>query len=201
MFIAFEGGEGAGKSTQIQRLATYLDSRGHDVVVTREPGGTPVAEAMRAYVLDPANTIDALEECFIIATGRASHVAKVVKPALAAGQAVLTDRYVYSSYVYQGIAGGLSLEKAKAINAPAIDGCEPDLVILLDIDPATGVERARAAKAGGDRMDLNSMAFHTQVNAGFRQIMGDRWVLIDANRDADAIFADIVAALESRGLV
>lgn len=199
MFIAFEGGEGAGKSTQIQRLATYLADRDHDVVVTREPGGTPVAEAMRAYVLDPANTIDALEECFIIATGRASHVAKVVKPALAAGQTVLTDRYVYSSYVYQGIAGGLSLEKAMAINAPAIDGCEPDLVILLDIDPAIGVDRARAAKAGGDRLDLASMAFHAQVNAGFRQIMDDRWVCIDANRDADAIFADIVAAVESRG--
>lgn len=199
MFIAFEGGEGAGKSTQIQRLATYLADRDHDVVVTREPGGTPVAEAMRAYVLDPAHTIDALEECFIIATGRASHVEKVIKPALAVGQTVLTDRFVYSSYVYQGIAGGLGLEKAVQINAPAIDGCEPDLVILLDIDPTTGVDRARAAKAGGDRLDLASMAFHAQVNAGFRQIMDDRWVCIDANRDADAIFADIVAAVESRG--
>lgn len=201
MFIAFEGGEGAGKSTQIQRLNAYLAERGHKVTVTREPGGTPVAEAMRDYVLNPANTIDPLEECFIIATGRASHVAKVIKPALAAGQIVLTDRYVYSSYVYQGIAGGLGLEKAVQINTPAIDGCEPDLVILLDIDPTTGVDRARTAKAGGDRMDQASLAFHEEVNAGFRQIMDERWELIDARREKDAIFTDIVAALENRGLL
>lgn len=201
MFIAFEGGEGAGKSTQITRLRDLLEACGHTVDVTREPGGTPVAEAMRAYVLDPANTINALEECYIIATGRASHVAQRIRPALAAGTTVLTDRFVYSSYVYQGIAGGLGLEKAKRINEPAVDGCEPDLVILLDIDPEIGVARARAAKDGGDRLDQAGMAFHAQVNAGYRQIVDDRWVVIDASRSPDVIFADIVAALHQRGLL
>lgn len=201
MFIAFEGGEGAGKSTQIQRIATWLGGRGNQVIVTREPGGTPVAEAMRAYVLNPAHQVDALEECYIIATGRASHVAKVIKPALAAGETVLTDRYVYSSYVYQGIAGGLGLERAKQINASAIDGCEPDVVVFLDIDPEVGVGRARAAKEGGDRLDQASMAFHHAVNSGYHQIMDERWVRIDANQTEDAIFTDIVAALQTRGLV
>ncbi|WP_336249208.1 dTMP kinase [Stomatohabitans albus] len=200
MFIAFEGGEGAGKSTQIELLKNYLTERGHDVELTREPGGTPVAEAMRDYVLNPANTIDALEECFIIATGRASHVAHRIRPALAAGKTVITDRFVYSSYVYQGIAGGLGLEKAKRINEPAIDGCEPDLIILLDIEASTGVARARQAKDGGDRLDQASMAFHEQVNAGYRTIVDDRWAVIDANRDVAAVFDDIVHVMTDRGL-
>lgn len=200
MFIVFEGGEGAGKSTQIDRLAQWLTDHGYAVERTREPGGTTFAEAMRTYLLDPDHQLNGLEECYLIAAGRASHVARLIRPALADHKVVVCDRYVYSSYVYQGIAGGLGVETVKAINAHAVGDCHADLVILLDIDPEVGVERARRVKDGGNRIDQASMAFHRQVNEGFRTIADDRWVIIDANHDEDAVFADIIQAVQPLGL-
>lgn len=200
MFIVFEGGEGAGKSTQIDRLAQWLTDHGYVVERTREPGGTTFAEAMRTYLLDPDHQLNGLEECYLIAAGRASHVARLIRPALADHKVVVCDRYVYSSYVYQGIAGGLGVETVKAINAHAVGDCHADLVILLDIDPEVGVERARRVKDGGNRIDQASMTFHRQVNEGFRTIADDRWVIIDANHDEDAVFADIIQAVQPLGL-
>jgi dTMP kinase len=201
-FITFEGGEGTGKTTQIRRLAAHLEGLGRAVVVTREPGGTPVAEAARAVLLDPALAPDGLTELFLLEAARRDHVERVIRPALEGGGVVLSDRFADSSTVYQGIVRGLGEELVIRLNRLATGDLEPDLTLVLDLDPDAGVPRARARNASGSggesRLDDEPAEFHRRVRAGFlrlAELHPDRVRLIDASGDEDAVFAAVLAAL------
>ncbi len=149
-FITFEGGEGTGKSTQIALLADWLRAIGRTVLVTREPGGTQVAEAVRAVLLDPSMEPDGLTELFLLEAARRDHVERVVRPALDRGDVVLSDRYADSSTVYQGMVRGIGVERVEALNRIATEGLEPDLTLVLDLDHESGLNRARSRNAAGD---------------------------------------------------
>lgn len=185
LFIAFEGGEASGKSTQASRLAGSLDA-----VLTREPGGTPVGEQLRSIVLDPTGVIDARTEALLMAAARAQHVADVIEPALAAGRHVVTDRFTASSLAYQGHARGLGIDAVRSLSAFATGGLEPDLYVLLDLDPAAA--RARRPR-DHDRMETAGDEFHLRVRDGFLALVDDRWLVVDASRPVEEIEATVAS--------
>lgn len=198
-FIALEGGEGAGKSTQVRRLAEALRQRGLDVVVTREPGGSEGAEAIRGLLLRGSeDRWGPQAEALLFAAARADHVEKLIRPAVSAGRWVLSDRFVDSSLAYQGGAGGLGVDAVRKINNFAIGAHFPDrsLVLLLP----EGGERARARDgADSDRIGARSDAYHQAVEAAFRRIAADepdRVKLIDASGRQEQVTARLLAALE-----
>lgn len=192
-FIVFEGPEGAGKSTQIARLAERLRTAGIEPLQTREPGGTTMGDRVRDVLLDPDLRVDPLAEFLLYAAGRAQHVAEVIAPALAAGRVVLSDRFAAASVAYQGYGRGLDLDWVSEVNARAVQGCVPDRVVLLDLDPAVGLARV-AARGRPDRLEAADLAFHRRARAGFAaQADADpgRWRRLDADQGADAL-ADAV---------
>lgn len=169
VFITFEGGDGAGKTTQMRRLADAVERAGVDVVVVREPGGTPVGEAIRAVLLGPEHErMEPVAELFLFAASRAQLTEEVIRPALAAGRVVLCDRYADSTTAYQGYGRGLDLDFVRRVNEAATGGLKPDLTIVLDVDPREGV--AVASEGGPDRMERESAAFHERVRAGYATI-------------------------------
>jgi dTMP kinase len=172
-FISLEGGEGVGKSTQVQALANVLRSRGIDLVVTREPGGSAGAEAIRDLLLGGHDDRWSPQaEALLFAAARADHVAKTIRPALARGQWVLSDRFVDSSLAYQGGAGGLGIETVRTINAFGIDGDFPDRTIVLTLEE--GAERARARDINGsDRIGGRPLDYHRKVEAAFHIIAAE----------------------------
>jgi dTMP kinase len=197
VFIAFEGGEGAGKSTQIERLAGALRNTGRIVVVTHEPGATEVGRGIRDLVLHHSQPLSARAEALLFAADRAHHVDTVIQPALDAKRVVLTDRYVDSSLAYQGVGRKLSIEEIRRISRWATQGLTPDLTILLDIAPAAGLARARDS-AGGDKLEAESLHFHEEVRRAFLHLAEAeprRYRVIDANRGADQVAADVQAAV------
>ncbi|NLG08886.1 MAG: dTMP kinase [Deinococcales bacterium] len=203
-FIVFEGPEGAGKSTQIARLAARLAERGRAPLVTREPGGTPAGEAMRAVLLDPQLDIAPLAEFLLYAAARAQHVEEVIRPALEAGTDVISDRFTGASVAYQGYGRGLPLDLIDDLNRHATGGLRPDRTLLLDLDPARGLARA-AARSDHDRLEAAGLAFHQRARQGFlAQAASDEgWVVIDADADevtvADAVWhavEDLLAPAE-----
>jgi dTMP kinase len=201
LFVAFEGGEGVGKSTQITRAAAWLRATGREVLPTREPGGTPLGEELRRLVLDPdSHHVTPRAEALLYAADRAHHVDTVIRPALEAGTVVLTDRYIDSTLAYQGAGRGLSVTEARVITAWATDGLLPDLTVLLDLDPVVGLRRA-GARSSLDRLEAASPAFHQAVRDGFlalAQEAPDRYLVIDAQLDADVIAAHVKDALAAR---
>ncbi len=201
-FITFEGGEGTGKTTQIRALAAHLEARGHVVIVTREPGGTPLAEAARAVLLDPALEPLGLSELFLLEAARHDHVERVIRPALARGEVVLCDRYADSSTVYQGMVRGIGVERVEELNRLATGDLDPDLTIILDLDPEAGVHRARSRNAAGDgsesRLDDEPAEFHRCVREGFLRLAAlhpDRVLVVDATGDPDAVFSRLLTEL------
>ena len=199
MLIAFEGGEGTGKSTQARLLAERLRAEaGRDVVVTFQPGATGIGTAIREVLLDPATTgLDARAEALLMAADRAQHVAEVVRPALEAGAVVVTDRYLYSSVAYQGHGRELGPDAVAALSTFATGGLEADLVLLLTVPPE--VRDARLAERGGhDRFEQAGEAFHERVEAGFRAQAAadpDRWVVLDGHGAVDDVADRIWAAV------
>jgi dTMP kinase len=197
-FITFEGGEGTGKTTQISKLAEYLEARGHTVVVTREPGGTPVAEAARAVILDPALEQDGLTELFLLEAARHDHVEHVIAPALQRGEVVISDRYADSSTVYQGMVRGLGEELVIQLNRLATGDLEPDLTVVFDLDPEEGLGRARSRNAAGaeaDRLDDEPSEFHQRVREGFfrlAELHPERVRIVDASGDPETVFARLL---------
>lgn len=191
-FIVFEGPEGAGKSTQLRLLAARLERAGMAPVVTREPGGTPTGEAIRALLLDPALAIGPLSEFLLYSASRAEHVDKLIRPALAAGRVVLCDRFVGSSVAYQGHGRGLELALIAEVSRYATGGLAPDLTLLLDLDPAEGLQRV-AARGQRDRLEQADLAFHRRVRAGYlAQCRQDAsWRLLDA-RLSEAALAELI---------
>ncbi len=203
-FITFEGGEGAGKSTQIRRLAGTLRASGLEALMTREPGGSLGAEAIRELVLNrPDLAFDPLAEALLFAASRADHVRKVIQPALGRGSFVLCDRFADSSIAYQGAGTELPLDVVTALRAIAVGSCEPDLTIILDLDPAAGAARIRArdGAGGADRFEAESLAFHQRVRAAFLKIAADnplRCAVIDASLPPDQIASQIMQAVKAR---
>jgi dTMP kinase len=196
IFIAFEGGEGAGKSTQASALADHLAARGHAVTRTREPGGTPAAEAIRSVLLDPANAgLDDRAEALLFAAARGEHVARVIRPALERGDIVVCDRFMDSSVAYQGIARGLGRERVADLSLWATGGLRPDLAVLLDVDPALGLARLE----GPDRLEAEPVEWHQRVREGFRQIAADdpdRYLVLDASRPVEDLAIEIAARVD-----
>ena len=194
VFIAFEGGEGAGKSTQVQRLHGWLTEQGIAARATREPGATGIGGTLRSIVLDPANTqLSPRTEALLYAADRAQHVHEVLSPALAAGEVVVTDRYVDSSLAYQGAGRTLEPAEVRSISRWATEGLTPDLTVLLDLPPETGLARARG-RAAADRLEGESVGFHQRVRATFLQLAGAepaRYLVLDATGSPDDL-ADAV---------
>ncbi|UWX86499.1 dTMP kinase [Arthrobacter sp. zg-Y1110] len=195
-----EGGDGAGKSTQAQRLAAALQETGRTVLRTREPGGTPVGEQLRALVLEHGNgEIDARTEALIFAASRAAHVQQVIEPALAAGTVVVCDRYVDSSIAYQGAGRQLGTDAVRTLNHWATGGLEPDLTVLLDVDPERGRDRRTAGDAAEDRLESEPDAFHLQIRLAFleaAQAAPGRYLVLDAGRPMDELAETILRRVE-----
>jgi dTMP kinase len=193
-FVVLEGGEGSGKSTQTRLLAARLGAR-----ATREPGGTALGEELRRLVLSPRpEPVAARAELLLMAAARAQHVAEVVRPALEAGEDVVSDRFSGSTLAYQAYGRGLPLAEVEAACHLASDGLEPDLVVLLDLSPEVGAAR----RAGGpDRIEAAGPAFHARVRDGFLAIAAtapERWVVLDASRPADEIAEEIARLVDDR---
>jgi dTMP kinase len=198
-FITLEGGEGVGKSTQVKALAEALKSRGVDCLVTREPGGSGGAEAIRELLLGgEEERWGARAEALLFAAARADHAAKTIEPALTAGRWVISDRFVDSSLAYQGGAGGLGIETVREINAFALDGSFPDRTLVLMLDE--GGERARARDTqGSDRIGGRSAEYHHKVETAFRLIAieePERVVLVDATGSPEAVTARLLDAIQ-----
>lgn len=200
-FITFEGIEGCGKTTQLQRLAERL---GEAAVVTKEPGGTAIGRALRSVLLDPGSRgMAPMTELLLYFADRAQNVSEVVRPALALGRIVLCDRYVESSLAYQGYGRGVSLSDIRSLAAMATGGLRPDLIVLIDVPVAMGL--ARVGRRGAhDRLESETLAFHERVRRGFHELMAgepERWLRLDGTSEPDAIFEPLWEALVGRGLV
>ncbi|MDQ0661524.1 dTMP kinase [Arthrobacter ulcerisalmonis] len=201
VFIAFEGGDGAGKSTQAARLASALESRGYTVLCTREPGGTPVGEKLRSLVLDHGNgDIDAHTEALIFAASRAAHATQVIRPALGRGEIVLTDRYIDSSVAYQGAGRNLGLDAVRTVNEWATSGLQPHLTVLLDVDPRLGRSRRTAGQAAEDRLESEADEFHTRIRDAFLNLAASRpesYLVLPAHLPIDELAARILARVDT----
>ncbi|WOE74024.1 dTMP kinase [Alterisphingorhabdus coralli] len=205
-FIAFEGGEGAGKSTQIKLLSEMLKADGIGHIVTREPGGTPAAEAIRELLLSGADERwNARSEALLFAAARADHVARVIRPTIAAGQWVLCDRFVDSSRAYQSAGEGLDDDAIMQLHAIGSEGLLPDLTILLEISQDAAAERIRARDGDDhDRFQRRDTDFHKQVAEAFHQFAEaepDRFLVISAEQSPEDVHAEICGYLVKKGLV
>ena len=201
LFIAFEGGDGAGKSTQAARLSDALESRGLTVLRTREPGGTPIGEKLRSLVLDHGHgTIDARTDALMFAAARAAHAHQVIRPALAQGTVVITDRYVDSSVAYQGVGRGLGAEGVLSLNEWATEGLHPHLTVLLDVDPAHGRQRRTAGDAAEDRLESEPDEFHSAIRHAFLDLAKaapSSYLVLPAGEEIEALAARILERVES----
>lgn len=197
LFIAFEGGDGAGKSTQSRLLGAALGTR-YTVLHTREPGGTELGHRIRELLLHGEDgSVSPRAEALLFAADRAHHVATVVRPALDRGHVVLTDRYLDSSVAYQGAARDLGHEEIRDLSLWAVEGLVPDLTVLLDVSAAEGRERRGTEH---DRLEREADAFHDRVRAGFLDLARrapERYLVLDAARGADALAAEVLARVES----
>lgn len=202
-FISFEGGEGAGKSTQVRRLGEKLRSLGFDVVMTREPGGSPGAEAVRHVLLSgAAKPLGPVTEAMLFAAARADHVGATIRPALERGAFVICDRFVDSTRVYQGALGNVDPRLIRALERVTVGPTIPDLTIVLDLPAAEGLRRASARSgAGADRFESEDVTFHRHLRDAFRELAErepERCVLVDAGGDADGVADTVWRLVETR---
>ena len=203
LFVSFEGGEGCGKSTILKLLAAKLEKEGYELVLTREPGGTPIAEQIRNVILDKANTkMDPRTEALLYAASRRQHLVEKIWPALKEGKIVLCDRFLDSSLAYQGVARGLGIDEVLNMNYFATEKTFPDLTLLFDLQPEIGLERiAENANREVNRLDLEKLSFHTKVRDAFHELarrFTNRYVIIDASRSIEEVEAAAYQAIKER---
>ncbi len=196
LLITMEGPDGSGKTMQMDLLEAALREQGYPVIRSREPGGTPIGEAIRNVILNPEYTeMDSMTEAMLYAASRAQHVAEKIKPAIAEGYIVLLDRFLDSSLVYQGIGRGMTIETIEAINRFATGGLQPDATIMVYIDYEEGLRRKKQQNGSLDRMEAQQDNFHRRVNEGYLQLAQrypERIQLIDGARDPQTIHQDIL---------
>jgi dTMP kinase len=205
-FITFEGGEGAGKSTQIARLRRRIEAAGSPVLVTREPGGSPRAERIRKFLLaGGAKAYGPLAEAVLFTSARMDHLERTIRPALQAGTHVLCDRFADSTRAYQGALGSLDDRTLAGLERIAVDGTEPDLTLVLDLPPEAGLERIRRRQAergeGADRFEAEGLPFHAALREAFLRIAAaspHRCVVVDARADETAVEAAVWQAVQER---
>ena len=195
-FITFEGSEGSGKTSQLKELAEWLQSQGNKVLVTREPGGTPIGDPIRDILLDPAHKeMEATTEILLFSAARAQLVGQVIRPHLSGGGIVLCDRYSDSTLAYQGYGRGLELSTLRVITSFATSGLQPALKIYLDVPVEEGLSRRQKAEgAEWNRLDAEELAFHQRVRKGYMSLIADephRWAVIDATQPFDVVQQEI----------
>ena len=197
MFVTFEGGEGSGKSTQVAMLVERLQSSGRESIATREPGGSATSEQIRDLILQDSSVgMSPRCESLLFAAARAEHVASVIRPALARGVVVVSDRFVDSSIAYQGVGRGLGHSDVAEISSWATDGLEPDLTVVLDLDPVVGLGRAQDP----NRLEAEGLSFHCAVREtflGLAQSNPDTHVVVPADRHPDSVSVDVWLAVEA----
>jgi dTMP kinase len=201
-FITFEGGEGAGKSTQLKRLALRLEAGGREVVATREPGGSPGAEHIRALVLNgSADRWSPVTETLLMYASRRDHVERVIRPALERGAWVVCDRFADSTRAYQGAAGGTDPAFIAALETYVLEGTRPDLTLIFDLPTEVGLQRAHARAGAEMRFESKGLAFHERLRAAFLEIARiepERCAVIDATGSLDEVETAVWAAVEAR---
>jgi dTMP kinase len=203
LFITFEGGEGSGKSSVMKEVAKRLAADGYEIIETREPGGTPIAEQIRNVILDKANTkMDARTEALLYAASRRQHLVEKVWPALEEGKIVMSDRFLDSSLAYQGVARGLGVDNVLNVNLFATEGKYPDLTLFFDIEPELGLARIAANKGREvNRLDLEALSFHHMVRNAFLDLSkryADRYVKIDASKTFEEVIEDAYREIKKR---
>lgn len=201
-FITLEGGEGTGKSTQVRRLASALEAQGKHCIITREPGGSPGAEEIRALLVNGLpGRWDPLTETLLVFAARADHVERTIRPALDAGKFVVCDRFTDSTYAYQGVGRDMPRETIRRIESIVLDDFKPDLTLVLDLPVETGLARAKSRGAAENRFENFDAAFHERLRQAFLDIAKrapDRCVLIDAGGSEDEVAGAIWGAVERR---
>lgn len=202
-FITFEGPDGSGKSTIISLVAKYLEEHNFDYVLTREPGGSLIAEKIRDIILDTNNSnLAPSTEALLYAASRAQHFSEIIKPGLENNKIVLCDRFIDSSLAYQGIARGLGIDNVYEINKFAIDDVLPDLTIFFDVSPEIGLQRIQQnANREVNRLDLEGLKFHQDVYKGYKEIISsqdERFVRVDAANSIEKVFQDTIAIIKER---
>jgi dTMP kinase len=205
LFVSFEGIEGSGKSTQVALLAQVLRSRGYEIIVTREPGGTPVGQVLRRLLLESSSSpLASSTELLLMLADRAQHVQEIVAPALRVNKIVMSDRFVDSTTAYQGYGRGVELALLAQLNAFACSGCMPALTLVLDLPVSEGLHRVRQRQSGTqgtDRFEAESVAFHERVRIGYLEIARSdpqRVCILDAARPVEMIHQEILAVVQSR---
>ena len=198
MFLAFEGADGAGKSTQVKLLAEHFERQGREVVICREPGGTELGEKLRGILLDPGSGDMGPEaEVLLFMAARAQLCSRVIRPALEAGKVVISDRFLWSSVVYQGIVGGLGIEEVLSIGRVATGGLLPELTFLIDLDPAA----SHSSLDEGDRMESRGLDFQREVREGFAGLAADfpdNFALIDGSGSVEQVHEQVIKALPQK---
>jgi dTMP kinase len=204
VFVSFEGPDGSGKSTQIRLLADRLEQFGISPIVTREPGGTPLGVELRSLLLDSKHRISDITEALLMTADRAEHVQQIIRPALADGKVVITDRFLDSTLAYQGGGRGLPMDDLQAMQVIATGGLVPDMTFLLDLQVEVGLQRKQGS-AELNRLDHESLAFHRRVAEAFRRMAAEdrtRWRKVDATQDVQmvhtAVWLHVSAHLEAR---
>jgi dTMP kinase len=201
LFIVFEGPEGCGKTTHAKLVYKYLVKKGYDVVLTREPGGTKIAELIRKILLHKDVKITPLAELLLYEASRAQHIEEVIKPNLLKGKIVISDRFADASLVYQGFARGLTMEFVKKINDIVVDGFYPDIVFILDVDPQEGLKRVFLRTKSFDRLEKENLKFHKKIRQGYLQLAkkNKNYYLINTqNKTLQQVHSKIVKILEEK---
>ena len=203
MFITFEGPDGSGKSTIIQKVYDYLIENNYDVIKTREPGGSPIAEKIRNLILDTENTkMGYRTEALLYAASRAQHVEETILPALNENKIVLCDRFLISSLAYQGVGRDLGIENVRKINEFAINGVFPDFVLFFDVDPITTLKR-KSSLDTADRLEKEGNNFHERVYNGYKEILNSEKnvEIIDATQSVEDVFSQCIEVLKRRNVL
>lgn len=197
-FIVFEGSDGSGKSTILEKVKEYLDSKDVDYILTREPGGTSIGEQIRNVLLSKdSEAMDDRTEVLLFAAARAQSVEEIVKPNLEKGKLVISDRYVLSSLAYQGYAREVGVEKVREVNDFAIDSLQPDYTFFLDVDPITVLKRKKQS-VEADRLESEANTFHEKVYDGYKSLIkGDNFIVIDASKSIEEVAQQTISNLEA----